>query len=103
VYYDLKAKGYLHYANTKNEYMDKKIEEFITKVKAFSTSYNVEVVHTIFSADPGLIWSSERKLHNIFKNKSYKPSINFKGENECFAFDTVNECINLMNEIMKDV
>ena len=33
VYYDLQAKGYLHYANTKNEYMDKKIEEFITKVK----------------------------------------------------------------------
>ena len=33
VYYDLQAKGYLYYANTKNEYMDKKIEEFITKVK----------------------------------------------------------------------
>ena len=33
VYYDLQAKGYLQYTTTKYEYMDKEIEDFITKVK----------------------------------------------------------------------
>lgn len=73
------------------------------RAKDIAGDYTVELVHSIFSADPGKVWTNERKLHKIFKEKSYSPLIKFKGENECFTFDTVNECINLMNEIMKDV
>ena len=72
------------------------------RAKDIAGDYPVELVHSIFSADPGKVWTNERKLHKIFKEKSYSPLIKFKGENECFVFDTLDECITLMNELMKD-
>ena len=56
--------------------------------------YSVECV---IDGEAGYIYDLEVKLHLLLKNKSYEPSIKFRGYTECFT--TIKPITRLLKEL----
>ena len=56
----------------------------------YTTEYEIE-------GEAGYIYDLEVKLHLLLKNKSYEPSIKFRGYTECFT------TIKLVERLLKEL